>query len=67
VKMLHALSEKKTIESKRPEVEKKVAVVTKVLKPGQPSKSRSANDEARAKFRKSGKLEDGLAVFEQHV
>jgi hypothetical protein len=67
VKMLHALSEKKAIETKRPEVEKKVAVVTKVLKPGQPSKARSANDEARTRFRKSGKLEDGLGVFENFV
>ncbi len=67
IKMLHALTDKKAAEVKRPEVEKKVAVVTKVLKPGQPSKSRSAYDEAKAKLRKTGKPEDGLAVFEAFV
>lgn len=67
VKMAHALSEKKAVESKRPEVEKKVAVVTKVLKPGQPAKSRSGLDEARAKLRKSGRPEDALAIFESFV
>lgn len=63
IKMLHALSDKKAVETKRPEIEKKVAVVTKVMKPGQPTKSRSANDEAMAKLRKSGKREDAVDVF----
>jgi hypothetical protein len=67
VKMAHALSEKKTVEAKRPEIEKKVAVVTKVLKPGQSAKSRSANDEAMAKLRKSGRREDAVGVFERFV
>jgi hypothetical protein len=67
IKMLHALSEKKSVESKKPEIEKKVAVVTKVMKPGQPSKSRSSLDEATARFKKGGGKvgsEDGIALFE---
>lgn len=66
IKMLHALSDKKAVETKKPEVAKKVAVVTKVLKPGQPQ-SRTAKDEAFAKFRKSGKAEDALPIFERFV
>jgi len=65
IKMLHALSEKKAVQSKRPQVEKKVAVVTKTVKPGQPTKARNAIDEAKAKLRKSGKLEDALPIFER--
>lgn len=67
IKMLHALSDKKAVETKRPEVEKKVAVVTKVLKPGQPTKSRTAKDEAFARLRKSGKPEDAVSIFEGFV
>lgn len=64
IKMLHALTDKKAVETKRPEVEKKVAVVTKTLKPGQPPKNVSKMQEAKAKLRKSGKPEDALAIFE---
>ena len=64
IKMAHALAERKTVESKRPEVEKKVAVVTKTLKPGQPTKPSNKLQEARQKLRKSGKPEDALSIFE---
>lgn len=64
IKMLHALSDKKAVEEKRPEVAKKVAVVTKTLKPGQPAKPSSKVQEARTKLRKSGRPEDALAIFE---
>jgi hypothetical protein len=67
IKMLHALSDKKTVESKKPEIEKKVAVVTKVMKPGQPTKARSSLDDAKARFKKGGGKvgsEDGIALFE---
>ncbi len=67
IKMLHALSDKKAVETKRPEVEKKVAVVTKTLKPGQPAKPSNKLQEARAKLRKSGRPEDALSIFEAHV
>ena len=63
IKMLHALSEKKAVETKRPQVEKRVAVVTKVVKPGQPAKPRA--DEAMTRLRKSGKREDAVDVFER--
>lgn len=67
VKMLHALTDKKTVDAKRPEVEKKVAVVTKTMKPGQ-AQAKSPLTEARAKLRKTGKPDDAaLAVFEQFV
>ena len=71
VKMLYALMSKDEaaakIESKRPEIEKKVALVTKIVKPGQSTKTRTATDEARAKLRKSGKLDDALPVFEAMI
>lgn len=67
VKMLHALSEKKSIESKRPEVEKKVAVVTKIVKPGTQVRRNDALSEARSKLRKSGRPEDALPIFESFV
>src|SRR5690606_20155890 len=60
IKMLHALSEKKAVETKRPEVEKKVAVVTKTVKPGTTTKQKSAVAEARQRLRKSGKPEDAI-------
>jgi hypothetical protein len=64
IKMLHALSDKKAVEAKRPEVEKKVALVTKTVKPGQSSKPNSALAEAQQKLRKSGRAEDALPIFE---
>lgn len=67
IKMLHALTEKKAVESKRPEVEKKVAVVTKVMKPGQSAKPRTAIDEDIAKLKKTGKVEHALSYFESIV
>lgn len=71
IKMLHALIEKaadkKAVESKRPEVEKKVALVTKTLKPGAKTAQRTQMDEAKARLKKSGKLEDALPIFEQFV
>jgi len=66
VKMLHALTDKKSVEEKRPVVEKKVAVVTKTLKPGSPQ-TRTPLAEAKAKLRKSGKPEDAISVFESFV
>lgn len=67
VKMLHALTDKKAVEAKKPVVEKKVAVVTKVMKPGQTTKPRTAIDEDIAKLRKTGKAEDALSYFESIV
>ena len=64
VKMLHSLSERKAVEAKKPEVEKKVAVVTKVMKPGQPTKARGALQEARSQLKKTGKPEHALPFFE---
>ena len=64
IKMLHALSDKKAIESKKPEVEKKVALVTKTLKPGAKSAARPKFSEDMARFKKSGKLEDGYSAFD---
>lgn len=67
IKMLHALSDKKALEAKRPEVEKKVAVVTKFVKPGTKTQTKSAIAEAQAKLRKSGRMEDALPIFESFV
>jgi hypothetical protein len=67
VKMLHALSEKKAVESKRPEVEKKVAVVTKIMKPGAQQRRPNAFSEAQSRLRKSGRPEDALPIFEALV
>lgn len=67
IKMLHALMDKKAVESKRPEVEKKVALVTKNLKPGAKTASRTKLSEDMAKLKKSGKDTDALAVFEALV
>jgi hypothetical protein len=67
IKMLHTLSEKKAVEAKRPDVEKKVAVVTKTVKPGQSTKPKTAFDEAKAKLHKSGRREDALSVFEGFI
>lgn len=64
IRMLHALTERKAIEAKRPEIEKKVAVVTKVLKPGTKSQPKSALSDAKAQLRKTGRREDALPIFE---
>jgi len=64
IKLLHMASERKAAEVKRPEVEKKVALVTKVLKPGTTSQRPTALDEARKKLAKSGKADDALPIFE---
>lgn len=64
IKMLYTLSEKKALEAKRPEVEKKVALVTKVLKPGAKQPQRSSLDEAKKTLRKTGKPQDALPIFE---
>lgn len=67
IKMLHALSDKKVAESKKPEVEKKVALVTKTLKPGAKTANRPKFNEDMAKLRKTGRPEDALAVFDALV
>ncbi len=67
IKMLHALSDKKSVEAKRPEVEKKVALVTKIVKPGAKQVNRSAIDQARQNLRKTGKAEDALPIFEAMI
>jgi hypothetical protein len=67
IKMLHALADKKSVEAKRPEVEKKVALVTKMLKPGAKQAPKSNLDVARQNLRKTGKAEDALAIFEAMV
>ena len=67
IKMLHALSDKKATDTKKPEVEKKVALVTKILKPGSQTPQRSAVDEARRNLRKTGKAEDALPIFESFI
>lgn len=64
IKLLHMASERKATETKRPEVEKKVALVTKVLKPGAPAHRPTAIEEARKKLSKSGKAIDALPIFE---
>lgn len=64
IKMALALADKKTVEAKRPQVEKKVAVVTKTMKPGQ-AQTKSPLTEARAKLKKTGKAdESAVSVFE---
>lgn len=67
LKMVYDIGNRKQIESKRPEVEKKVAVVTKILKPGAKQASRSSYDQARQQLRKTGKPADALPVFEAMV
>jgi len=67
IKLLYNFSEKKSLESKRPEVERKVALVTKIVKPGTKQANRSSIDEARSRLRKSGKAEDALPIFEQMI
>lgn len=48
-------------------VEKRIALVPKVLKPGAKSKPAGALDEAKSKLRKTGKPEDALPFFEALV
>jgi hypothetical protein len=67
IKMLHALLDKKSVEAKRPEVEKKVAVVTKTMKPGQTKPARTAVDEAKAKLKKTGRPEGTEALWESFL
>lgn len=64
IKMLHELSSRAEVTSKKPEVEKKVALVTKVLKPGQSQQKSTVLDDARKRLAKSGKDEDALPIFE---
>lgn len=64
IKMLYELTQRKAVDSKKPAVEKKVALVTKTLKPGQKQPQKTAIDEARSRLRKTGKAEDALPIFE---
>lgn len=67
IKLLHSQLEKKAVESKRPEVEKKVALVTKTVKPGAKSANRTQISEDMARLKKTGKSEDALRVFQNLV
>ena len=64
IRMLHALDQRKDVQEKVARVEKKVALVTKVLTPGAKAAAASPTSEALAKLRKSGRREDALPIFE---
>ena len=66
IELLHDASEYRSLKKAKPEVQKKVVAVPKVVKPGsadKPNPSADAETEARARLKKTGSVDAAVAAY----
>lgn len=64
IKLAYKAAMAEDLQTKQPDVSKKVSLVPKILKPGTKPKVSGALDEARQQLKKTGRPEHALAIFE---